>query len=273
MWLTPTRAGSDPERSLLRPSRCCFVLGLVVAMAFAAPQPDAWARGHGERDPFMAATAAVVGHRSEKVRVQAALVLARARDPRATPYLIRALADSSPTVRAMAAKALGDIGDDSARVPLEVAVAEPNALVRRHAAAALEALADRRASAAIAVKPMGDKSRKASVKLLERMRGFVTAELRGFGKHGPGPYTVDGSIKTLSISGRSDLIEVRCGVELVLSTGGNAIVMMSSGEAVVQRQRRQFRPAIQPTMEMEALEHAVRGASEELRQHFAAKGP
>ncbi len=250
-----------------------FLLGLVVTVAIVGRQTKAATRNHADRDPFTAATTAVLADRSEKVRVQAALVLGRARDPRAAPFLIRALGDRSPMVRAMAAKALGDIGDESARVPLEVAVAESNPLVRRHAAAALETLADRRASAAIAVKPMGDKTRKASVKLLERMRGFVTTELHGFGKRGPGPYTVDGAIKTLSISGRSDLIEVRCGVELVLSTGGNAIVMMSSGEAVVQRQRRQFRPAMHPSMEVEALQHAVRGASEELRQHFAANGP
>jgi hypothetical protein len=49
--------------------------------------------------------------------------------------------------------------------------------------------------------------------------------------------------------------------------------MMSSGEAIVQRQRRQFRPTMQQGMEQDALEHAVRGASEELRQHFAANAP
>jgi hypothetical protein len=50
------------------------------------------------------------------------------------------------------------------------------------------------------------------------------------------------------------------------------MVMMSSGEASVQRSRRQFRPAMQAAMEREALEHAVHGASDELRGHFAAQG-
>jgi HEAT repeats len=271
--LTGTLAGSDPDRSLFRFPRRLLFLGLVALVTIRGFPSRAHARGHAIRDPFASATAAVVGDRSEKVRVQAALVLGYQRDSRATPFLIRALADPSPTVRAMAAKALGDIGDESARPALEVAAGETIPLVHRHAAAALQALTDRQSLFPIAVKPMGDKTNRASVGLRERMRGFVVAELSGFKKRTVAGYTVDGSIKVLSISGRSDVIEVKCGVELVLSTGANAIVMMSSGEAIVQRQRRQFRPVMQPSMELEALEHAVRGASDELRQHFAANGP
>jgi hypothetical protein len=61
----------------------------------------------------------------------------------------------------------------------------------------------------------------------------------------------------------------------VLSTWGNAIIMMSTGEAIVQRPKRQVQGgrSAQAAMEIEALEHAVRGASEELRTHFAANGP
>jgi hypothetical protein len=146
-------------------------------------------------------------------------------------------------------------------------------MVRRHAARALSAINDRPAETAIAIKPMGDRTRKASIELRERMRGFVALELRRIEKRAPGAYTVDGAIKTLSLSGRSDLIEVKCGVELVLSTGNSAIVMMSSGEAIVQRQKGQFRPAMQPSMELEALQYAVRSAAEALRGHFAANGP
>lgn len=248
------------------------MLALAVAVAGDGTQ-QVQARSFGGHDSFVAATTALISDRSEKVRVQAALVLGRAEDQRAVPFLIRALADRSPLVRGMAAKALGHLGDQQARPGLEVAVRDRHPLVRRHAAAALEALAERQAAAPIAVQAMGDKTHRASGELRERMRGFVTAELRGFGKHGAGGYTVDGAIKSLSISGHSDLIEVKCAVELVLSSGGKAIIMMSSGEAIVQRQRRQFRPVMQPMMEMEALQHAVRGASDELRQHFATNAP
>lgn len=227
------------------------------------------------RDPFVVATTALTADRSEKVRVQAALVLGRAGESRGAPFLIRALADRSPTVRAMAAQSLGYVGDEQARPPLEVAARDPHPLVKRHAAAALRTLSDRLTPSPVAVKAMGDKTRKASGELRDRMRRFVTAELRGFGKGGAGAagYTVDGAIKTLSMSGRSDMVEVKCSVELVLSTGGRAIVMMSSGEAIVQRQRRQFRPVMRSSMELEALQHAVKGASDELRQHLAANVP
>jgi hypothetical protein len=234
--------------------------------------PSARARG-ARRDSWVGATTAVVSDHSEKVRVQAALVLGRVGDDRAVPFLIRALSDPSTLVRAMAAKSLGHIADGDSRPSLEVATRDPSPMVRRHAAAALQTLAERQATSGITVQSMGDKTRKASGELRQRMRDFVAAEVRGFGKLGAGGYTVDGAIKVLSISNQSDPVEVKCGVELVLSTAGQSIVMMTSGEAIVQRQRRHFRLGMQPAMEIEALQHAVRGASEELRQHFATNVP
>lgn len=273
--MTEVANGSDPRCRLLRrrslrlPLRW-FLLAEVAFIATAGPWPHAEARKQFGRDPFAGATAALIGDRSEKVRVQAALVLGRKREARATSFLVRALTDDpSATVRAMAAKALGDIGNSDARAALEAATGDASPWVRRHAAAALELLSERSQVAAIAVKPMGDQTHKASFELRERMRGFVATELRGFKKRPANEYTVDGAIKTLSTTSHADLIEVKCGVELILSTGRNSIVMMSSGEAIVQRQRRQFRPAMQTSMELEALQHAVKGASEGLRQHFA----
>lgn len=238
-------------------------------------EPLGLARGPARLRNFEVATSALSGERSEKVRVQAALVLGRAGDARATPFLIRALGvDPSATVRAMAAQALGKVGDERARAALEEASNDREVLVQRHAAAALAALTTRLSSDAIAVNPMGDKTHRASAELRERMRAFVLAELRSVKNRRAGGYRVDGAIKVLAVSGRADLVEVKCAVELVLSTWTNSIIMMSSGEAIVQRQRRQVRgAAVQAEMEVEALEHAVRGASEELRTHFAANGP
>jgi HEAT repeats len=259
---------------LVRPT---CVIGLLVSIATAAAPSRARASTARDRNPVEEAAAAVVGDRSQKVRVQAALVLGHLHDPRATPPLIRALSDRSPTVRAVAAKELGEIGDASARAALEGARADKSPLVRRHVAAALHALAaleaGPRPGPGLDVKPMGDTTGRASPALRARMRGFVSRELNGLGSGVTGGYVVDGTIKTLSTARRSDLnlVEVKCGVQLVLSTrNGNAIVMMSSGEASVERPRRQFRPALRTGMELDALEHAVRGASDELRQHFAA---
>ena len=280
MPLTGPRAGGDPVGGLPRPSRRLIgrftCIGILVSIAISGAQARTHARGRDpvKHDSFTSATQALAGDRSEKVRTQAALVLGHTLDSRATPFLIQALGDRSPVVRAMAAKSLGDIGDDGARAPLATATGDSSPLVRRHAAAALQAIGERQAATIIDVKPMGDRTHKATPELRQRMRRFVAWELKGWKKHAPAGYAVDGAIKTLSTSARSDLVEVKCGVQLVLSTGsGKAIVMMSSGEAIVQRQKRQFRPVMQPAMELDALEHAVRGASDELRQHFAANGP
>ena len=256
-----------------------LVFGLVAVavplLAVLGWQTGADARSRTRLRDFDLATSSLASERSEKVRVQAALVLGRAGDARATPFLIRAMEeDDSPTVRAMAAQALGDVGDERARVPLEaVGVDDPSTMVRRHAAAALATLNNRLSADSIAINAMGDKTHRASTALRERMREFVASEVKGFKNHRPGGYRIDGSIKSLTVSSRADTIEVECGVELVLSTWGNAIVMMSTGEAIVQRQRRQVRGTGQTAMEVEALEHAVRGASQELRAHFAAHGP
>jgi len=234
------------------------------------PAPTASAR----RDDLSEAIGALASSRSEKVRAQAALVLGKKRDPRATPALIKALGDRSPAVRAMSAKALAEIGDGAARAPLESARNDPNGLVRRCVADALASLTAGIDDTNIQVKAMGDRTNRAPLHLRAQMREVVAGEMQGFGLHTPGGFTLDGAIKELGTSTRADLIEVKVGVELILSTGHpRAVVLMATGEAAVQKPRRQYRPAMQPGMEQEALEHAVRGASAELRDHFAANGP
>ena len=75
--------------------------------------------------------------RSFKVRLQAAAVLARMKDPRVMPALARAAgADASPLVRVFVVKLLatnpgGDPSADRARAALRRALADSNAEVRR----------------------------------------------------------------------------------------------------------------------------------------------
>ena len=252
---------------------------MVAATTFVALTPVVASASRVDRsdtetlDAFTVATADLLSARSEKVRTQAALVLGKRHEARAVPFLLRALADLSPVVRAMAAAALGELGDETGRPGLEVAANDKSPLVRRHAVAALKALSHNDAETVIDVKAMGDRTNKASPQLRSRMRQAVSSELHGFKKHAPGGLAVDGAIKSLAVSIRADLVEVKCAVELILSTGrGNAIVMMTSAEATVQRQKRHFRPAMQAAMEQEALEQAVHGASDELRGHLAANG-
>jgi hypothetical protein len=47
------------------------------------------------------------------------------------------------------------------------------------------------------------------------------------------------------------------------------VFLLTSGEAVVQKPRHQWTPQQRTRMEMEALESAVRGASDDLVQNLA----
>ncbi len=161
-------------------------------------------------------------------------------------------------------------------------------MVRRMAEKALRALPQpnrhaappptegRRVRPAFEVKAMGDRSHRAGPALRQHMRDVLTAELAPVGDvAGPTAdpvrgYIIDGVIKDLSFAMHPDRVEVTCSVQLVISrqpTGG--VFLLTSGEAVVQKPRRHFRSQNRPGMEVEALEGAVRGASEDLRRHLA----
>jgi hypothetical protein len=232
---------------------------------------------------------------SYRVRVDAALVLGQLRQPRSVPALVRALDDGHPAVRATAAQALGRIGDGAAREPLVRAARDGSAMVRRLAEQALRELpspalvpaalpppkrelegrSPRPLRPAFDVKPMGDRSHHAGAALRAQMRALVTAELSPVGDIGGSAdstrgFVIDGVIKNLSFAMRRDLVEVTCAVQLVVSkqpSGG--IFLLTSGEAVVQKPRRQFKSRHRSHMEAEALENAVHGASEDLRRHLA----
>ena len=237
---------------------------------------------------------ALAHDRSYKVRVDAALVLGRLRQTRSVPALIGALKDPSAAVRASAAQSLGHIGSPIARDALVKAAADPVSTVRRHAKAALQALgADVDADTPPAptpglpairpragkklsfeIKPMGDRTNRAGPALRSHMRDFVVAQLRPYGDVSPpehqGMYAVDGVIKDLSTSTRGADVEVNCAVQLVLSRQpGGGVFLLTSGEATVQRPKRQVRPGQKTTMELEALENALRSASEDLLNQIA----
>ena len=227
--------------------------------------------------------------RSYRIRVGAALVLGNLHESRSVPALVRALDDGHPAVRATAAQALGRIGDPAAGAALARAEKDESPMVRRKAVDARKALrpaaapldidarTGRRARPAFEVKAMGDRSHRAGPALREHMREVLTNELRPVGdvaasgsEAAARGFIIDGVIKEMSFAMRPDRVEVTCAVQLVISkqpTGG--VYLLTSGEAVVQKPRRQFRSQHRSHMEVEALENAVRGASEDLRRHLA----
>ncbi|HEX4406442.1 MAG TPA: HEAT repeat domain-containing protein [Polyangia bacterium] len=231
---------------------------------------------------------ALAHDRSYKVRVDAALVLGRLHQSRSIPALIGALRDPNPAVRASACQSLGRIGSPIAKDAVAKALVDPTPLVRHMAkeamkqlggadtetppppapgAPAIRARAGKKLS--FEVKPMADKSNRAGNALRSHMRDFMLERLRPFGDVEPaehqGMYAVDGVIKDLSTSTRGGDVEVSCAVQLVLSRQpGGGVFLLTSGEATVQRPKRQWRPQQKPGMELEALESAVRSASEDL---------
>jgi hypothetical protein len=231
------------------------------------------ATAHAPTDLLETTVTTLAEARNDKVRVQAALVLGRMRDPRGIPALTRALADRSAVVRAVAAQVLGDLRAESARPALEVATRDDNPLVRRHAAQALRQLLRTPPRHVLEVNPMGDRTRRASTALRERMRRAVVAELAPTPGHPwPESFTIDGAIRALDVKRVKLDVEVRCDVQLILSTHpGQAIVLMSSGEATVQRPRARFRSSMLLDMQNDALQHAVRAAAEELRGHLTSR--
>jgi HEAT repeats len=233
-----------------------------------------------------------LGHdQSFKVRVEAALILGRLRQVRSVPVLIGALRDPQPGVRSAAADALGQIGSLLPRDALVAALHDPEPSVRRAARAALHRLGTADdlgphepgeaairphtvAKPSFEIKAVGDPEHRAGPALRSHMRDFLVDQLRPFGDIDPsehrGTYAIDGVIKSLSQATTRRDVEVSCAVQLVVSrqpSGG--VFMLTNGEATVQKPKLQWKPQLRPSMELEALEAAVRGASEDLVSQLA----
>jgi len=229
---------------------------------------------------------------SFKVRVEAALILGRLRQQRSVPALIVAAKDGHPAVRASSVRALGLIGAPGARDAVTATLHDSSPMVRHAAREALRALGGidestprepgeasiRRRQASkrsIEVRPVGDPHNQAGPLLRSHMRDFLVEQLRPLGdvsaeESQAATYAVGGVIQNLSFARAGSDVEVTCAVQLVvMRQPGNALFLMTSGEAHVQKPKRMFRPQHQASMELEAVESAVRGASEDLISQLA----
>jgi hypothetical protein len=230
--------------------------------------------------------------RSFKVRIQAAVLLARLRDPRAGEALSRsAAADPAAIVRAVALRQLlkSALGDRTplatARLAAQRATSDPDASVRRQASTSLaeldraagggrssSRLAPRGGPTTVAVGVIGDRTGRASPALRERMKSEMRALLSRQSSiqvlDGPSgvSFLVDGTISRLTLSLGGPEVEAVCAVELVVSRPPRGIVTVASGEAIVQRPRSHYQAVLRDKMEQEAMENAVRSAHENLAQ-------
>ena len=223
---------------------------------------------------------------SYKVRVEAALILGKLHQQRSLPALIAGTRDGHPAVRAASVRSLGLTGGPGARDAVLATLHDPTHTVRHMAREALRSLGGidestpatpgeasirrRRArQLSFEIRPVGDPRNQADPILRSHMRDFLVQRLRPVGdiapEEGQATYAVGGVIKNLTVARDGADVEVTCAVQLVvMRQPGNALFIMTSGEGRVQKPKRHFRPQLQASMELEAAEVAVRGASEDL---------
>jgi HEAT repeat protein len=228
---------------------------------------------------------------SYKVRVEAALILGKLHQERSVPSLIAGARDPHPAVRAASVRALGLTAVPAGRETVLAALHDPVPTVRHMAREALRSLGGideatpaapgepsirRRAGRPLSfeVRPVGDPRNQADPVLRSHMRDFLVQQLRPVGNveptEGQATYAIGGVIKTLSVARGGLDVEVTCAVQLVvMRQPGNALFLMTSGEGRVQKPKRHFRPQLQASMELEAVEVAVRGASQDLISQLA----
>ncbi len=217
---------------------------------------------------------------SWRVRLQAAVVLGKLRDPRSVPALLRALGDDNETVRGLSAQVLGEIGAPSASIALDRARrSDSSAFVRNRANEALQKLqpsppekhgASARGGALhVEVGGVGAKAH-ASPELTQRLREYIIRELSrtpGLTLEGKplSGFLIDSSITNVSRKLTDQWVEVTCEVSFVVGRlPSRAMVMMTSGGATVQAPRMGMRPDKEKALQFDALEGAVQGAHENL---------
>ena len=237
------------------------VLALVAAAA-----PMGWTRTAVAGDGLLELVTTVKYGDSYKLRIHAAVLLAKtaaaSHDPRAIPALAFAAGhDAEESVRVLAVQLLarnpgGDARAEVARIAISNRLADSSPRVRQAATEALRELKAHLAAVAqasaptandrsvtrirIAVGRMGgqvpdpvrDYMRK---ELLQSLRGVrvtkVAVEVADMSAGGEFAYIVDGTIKRLSVLPRSGEIEADCAVDLLLSKPPRGILLVASGEA------------------------------------------
>lgn len=232
---------------------------------------------------------AVVDDPNYKIRVQAALVLGKVRDPSAVPSLIRALSDSNATVRGIAAGALGEIGDPLAVDALRgLASRESNSFVKSQAGKALALLngaAGKRAKIYLAfgpftggVKTAGPEAAKIISDALARELGRMPsvtltlnpADQHNFAKTGMLGFYIDGNITRLEDVVTGGASETNCDVKVMVARWPQkSIISWTNAGASLQSGSR---PRDKDSARRDCLEASAGQLSEELGHFFKSQG-
>jgi hypothetical protein len=234
---------------------------------------------------------AVLEDGNYKVRVQAALVLGKLGDPRAVPWLVKALADTNKTVRGIAAQALGQLGDASATEPLrELLKRESDPFARSQAEKAIAALAgaggvNKKAKIYLSfgpftggVKSAGPDAAKVIHDALEKELGklpVVTlslspADQHNFAKTGLLGFYIDGNITRLDDVSGSGGSETNCDVKVMVARWPTkSIIMWTSAGASLQSGSR---PRDKESARKDCLEASAGQLGEDLGRFFKSQG-
>ncbi len=232
---------------------------------------------------------AVVEDPNYKIRVQAALVLGKVRDPAAVPALLKALADPNATVRGIAAGALGDIGDAVAADPLrDLARRENDGFVKSQANKALALLsgaAAKRAKIYLAfgpftggVKTAGPEAAKIIADALARELAKLPsvtltlspADQHNFARTGLLGFYIDGNITRLEDVVASGASETNCDVKVMVARWPQkSIISWTSAGASLQSGSR---PRDKDGARRDCLEASAGQLSEELGHFFKSQG-
>jgi hypothetical protein len=224
--------------------------------------------------------------RDYRIRLQAAVVLARLKDRRSVPALITALGDGHPLVRGMVARALGMTGDTRALAPLGERLNDQDAMVRKRAQAAIEQIRKegvvipKRPRVLVRLAAVGDKTKQGKSLVPELRRLWAERIEKSPGlqltvKRRPTPgekiYEVTSSITELTQRKNGDMMETTCSVSLVLGDHRGSIVMMTSGGATVQVSGRKVPANRLTALQTTALEGAISSAHSNLLRFLASR--
>jgi hypothetical protein len=220
--------------------------------------------------------------RDYRVRMQAALMLAKLKDRRAVPGLVRSLSDNHPLVRGVVAHTLGLLGDSRALPPLRERLSDSDDLVRRKAKDAIDQLrrpayAGLRHAVFVRLAGVGDRTKRGGA-LVPKLRRLWTERieqspglrltLQRTVPKGQKIYEVTSAITELWSRRQGTYMETTCSISLVLGDHKGSIVMMTSGGATVQVQSRSQNETAQQTS---ALEGAISSAHANLMRFLASR--